>query len=65
MKAPLRFTEEALKYKGQWVAFSGDYQRVVGHGQTSTEAHDQAKRDLEPHAILLFIPEEMPDILVL
>lgn len=60
-----RLTEEALKYKNEWVAFSADYQRVVGHGVTGKEASQQARDHGEEHAILLFIPEQMPDILVL
>jgi hypothetical protein len=65
MKKEIRLTEDALKYKNEWVAFSADYQRVVGHGVTGREAAQQAKNAGEKHAILLFIPEEMPDLIVL
>lgn len=58
-------TEDALKYRNEWVAFSGDLQRIVGHGLTAKEAVQMAKDDNEEHAILLFIPQEWPEVLVL
>jgi predicted RNase H-like HicB family nuclease len=58
-------TDDALKYKNEWVAFSADFQRVVGHGTTTKDASDMAKEAGEEHAILFFIPEEWPDVLVL
>lgn len=58
------WTEEALNYKNEWVAFSADYQRVVGHGVTSEEAYDMADKAGEPHAYLLFIPERWPDAFI-
>lgn len=61
---PIQMTKEALKYKGEWVTFSRDMQRVTGHGVTSKEASDMAKEAGED-AILFFIPEEWPGILVL
>lgn len=62
---PIRMTEDALNYKNEWVAFSGDFQRVVGHGVTTKEASGMAKEAGEEHAILFFIPEQWPDALVL
>lgn len=57
-------TEEALRYKNEWVAFSPDFQRVVGHGRTPDEASAMAKKSGE-EGILFFVPEEWPDVLVL
>ena len=56
----INLTPDAQNYKNQWVAFSGDFQRVVGHGKTAKEASDMARAAHEPHAILYFI-EEHPD----
>lgn len=57
--------EEAAEYKNEWVAFSIDLKRVVGHGLTTTEAVQMAEDAGEPHAFLLFIPDRWPDALVL
>lgn len=57
--------KEALEYKNQWVAFSLDFQRVVGNGADPESAVRMAKEAGEPHAILFFIPEEWPEVLVL
>jgi predicted RNase H-like HicB family nuclease len=57
----IQMTEDALNYKNEWVAFSGDFHRVVGHGPTPEEATAQARSAGEKHAILLFIPEVWPD----
>jgi len=58
----MKFTEDALKYKGEWVAFSLDLQRVVGHGATPVIATQEAEETEEEHAILLFIPDRYPDV---
>lgn len=55
---PVVMSKDALKYKGEWVAFSADYQRVVGHGFTPTDAVEMAERSNEPHAVLYFVSEE-------
>jgi hypothetical protein len=60
----MNLSEDALNYKNQWVAFSGDLQRVVGHGLTSLEAQEMAQRANQPHAFLLFIPEKWPNVLM-
>jgi hypothetical protein len=60
-----QITDDALNYKNEWVAVSGDFQRVVGHGQTPEEATDQADQAGEEHAILFFMPSRWPDRLVL
>jgi hypothetical protein len=65
MKKPMKITEDVQNYKGEWVALSGDLRRVVGHGATGKEAHRQANEAGEEHAFLLFIPEYVPDILIL
>lgn len=65
MKNRLEITEDVQNYKGEWVALSGDLQRVVGHGATGREAHHQADEAGEEHAFLLFIPVYVPDILIL
>jgi hypothetical protein len=44
MKKEICLTEDALKYKNEWVAFSADYQRVVGHGMTMDTAQAPAFR---------------------
>ena len=61
---PIHMTEEALLYRNEWVAFSADFQRIVGHGATAKEASDMAK-NTDEEGILFFIPEEWPDVLVL
>lgn len=61
---PVHMTDEALKYRNEWVSFSPDFQRVVGHGITPDEASAMAKRAGE-EGVLFFIPEEWPDVLVL
>lgn len=62
--APLHMTDEALQYKNQWVAFSLDFQRVVGHGPSASEAKEMADEANEEHAILFFIPEYWPETLL-
>lgn len=54
--------EEASQYKDEWVAFSIDLKRVVGHGRTPTEAVEMAQKADEPHAFLLFVPGKGPDV---
>jgi predicted RNase H-like HicB family nuclease len=65
MKGYPQLSEDALKYRGEWVGFSSDYKRVVGHGETIQEAVDMAKAANEEHCIVLFIPERSEDLLVL
>jgi len=50
--------EEALQYMNQWVAFSIDLKRVVGHGSTSLDAQEMAYSAGEPHAVLFFMADE-------
>lgn len=57
--------EEALQYKNQWVAFPLDFKRVIGNGIDPETAVKMAEEAGEPHAILFFIPEEWPEVLVL
>jgi hypothetical protein len=61
----IHLPEEALNYKNQWVAFSSDFLRVVGHGPTAKEAHDDALESGEEHAVLFYIPKKWPDLLML
>jgi len=61
---PIQMTEDALKYRGEWVALSLDFQRVVGHGMRAKDAQEMAEEANEEHAILLFIPEEWPDAII-
>lgn len=61
---PIKMTEEALKYKDEWVAFSPDFQRVLGHGSTPRKASAMAGRAAE-ESILFFIPKQWPNVLVL
>lgn len=56
-KTYLLTEEQGLMYRGQWVAFSGDLQRVVGHGKTPGEAEGMAKADNEEHAVLHFVDD--------
>ena len=65
MMEQIHITDDALNYRNEWVAVSGDFQRIVGHGLTPEEATDQADRAGEKHAILFFMPEHWPDRLVL
>jgi predicted RNase H-like HicB family nuclease len=58
----LKFTEDALNYRGQWVAFSEDLQHIVGHGKTPRIALQQAEDAGEEHAVLLYIPDRYPDV---
>lgn len=58
MKPPSSITEDALNYRGEWVAFSIDLQRVVGHGATPSIATKHARDAEEKHAVLCFIPEK-------
>lgn len=60
----MSFPEEALAFKNEWVAFSGGFKRVVGHGPTTTDALRMAEEAHEEHAFLIFIPEEWPEFLV-
>lgn len=53
-----KMTEDVLNYRGEWVALSGDLQRVVGHGKTAREAVAMAKESYEEHVFPLFIPKE-------
>jgi hypothetical protein len=62
---PIHMTDEALQYPNEWVAFSIDFQRVVGHGATAVEAQQMAKDSNEEHAVLFFIPEAWPEALIL
>lgn len=61
---PIHMTDDALQYKNEWVAFSLDFQRVVGHGPSAIEAKKMADEADEEHAILFFIPEYLPDTLI-
>ncbi len=61
----IHITDDALNYRNEWVALSGDFRRVVGHGATPEEATAQADEAGEEHAILFFMPERWPDRLVL
>lgn len=60
----LQLPLEALQYKRQWVALSPDLTRVVSHGQTPDEALQAAKDAGEENALLLFIPDQWPQTLV-
>jgi len=60
---PIHLSDEALLYKGQWVAFSPDFKHVVGNGVTAKEAHDMARETGENLAFLFFMPERWPDAL--
>lgn len=63
MKTPM-MTQDAWKYKNEWIALSIDFQKVLGHGKTTTEALDMATESGE-QGFLFYIPEEWPAVLVL
>ncbi len=65
MKHTTRFPDEILKYKGEWVALSLDGQQVLGHGLKIKQAREMADRNSDRRSVMLFVPEKMPDILVL
>jgi len=60
---PVYFTEEALKYRNEWVAFSLDCQQVLGHGHTPEEATYMAEETGEEY-FMYFIPDESGEIIV-
>ena len=60
----IQLPQEAQNYKRQWVALSSDFSRVVGHGPTPEEALKSAGEAGEQDAVLLYIPEEWPQTLI-
>lgn len=53
-----QITEDVLNYRGQWVALSGDLQRVLSHGEDYREVMLAANESDEEYIFPLFVPRE-------
>lgn len=56
--------EEMAKYPGEWIALSSDLKSVAGHGVNGMEAMAMAEKAGEPNGVLVFMPAQWPDAIV-
>jgi hypothetical protein len=60
---PHDLTQLLSPYPGEWVALSHDEQRVLGHGQTITEALAPVKKE-EGRPLLMKVPDKHGFVLI-
>lgn len=53
-----RMTEDVLNYREEWVALSGDLQKILAHGVDLREVMSIARETGEEHIFPLFIQKE-------